>query len=142
MQLLSLRTRRAASNGRRSSKFRDRRNHQGRALICGKNGHYARDCRSSRVLRDTAHDRSNVALNTSEVLTSDSWVIDSGASSHVCKYRYPFEEYYEVSARASSQARRATRSSRYCELEWSGWVFGLAEAGLMLATRIRFTFKI
>ena len=63
---------------------------------CGKVVHYAQDRRSSLEPRDTGYEQSNVAFTASEELTSDSWVMDSGASAHMCKDRSAFEEYYEV----------------------------------------------
>ena len=54
------------------------------------------------------HDQSNVAFNTCEGFESDCWVMDSGASTHMCKDNDVFEEYKEVQhARALYQARKA-----------------------------------
>uniref|UniRef100_A0AAV1V1L8 CCHC-type domain-containing protein n=1 Tax=Peronospora matthiolae TaxID=2874970 RepID=A0AAV1V1L8_9STRA len=63
---------------------------------CGKVGHYTRDCRSGRGPREQQHDQSNVAFNACEGFASDSWVMDSAASAHMCKDRDAFEDYEEV----------------------------------------------
>ncbi|CAH0475225.1 unnamed protein product [Peronospora belbahrii] len=62
--------------------------------------------RSIRGPRDRAHDQSNVAFATSEVSIRDSWVMDSGASAHMCKDRDALEEYTEVQhSRSMSSAK-------------------------------------
>ena len=85
------------------------RDHQERVFNCGKVGHFARDCRSSRGPRETreaGHDHSNVAFNASEGSVSGCWVMDSGASAHMCKDREAFVEYKEVcQARSISSAK-------------------------------------
>ena len=58
------------------------------------------------VQREQVHDQSNVAFNACEGFVSDCWVMDSGASAHMCKDRDAFEEYEEVQhARAASSAK-------------------------------------
>ena len=93
---------------------------------CGKVGHYARDCRSSCVPRDTAHDLSNVAFTTGEISTSNGWVIDSGASAHMCNDRNELEEYYEVQrprniSSAKSEAKLKVLGTGVVKLRiWTG----------------------
>ena len=65
----------------------------GACYNCGKTGHYARDCRSSRSPREATCDQSNVAFHNSEGGVSDSWIMDSGASAHMCKVWDALEEF-------------------------------------------------
>uniref|UniRef100_A0AAV1T9P9 CCHC-type domain-containing protein n=1 Tax=Peronospora matthiolae TaxID=2874970 RepID=A0AAV1T9P9_9STRA len=55
---------------------------------CGKRGHFARDCWAKPSGSDEVHeDHSDFAFNVSEDITSDCWIMDSGATAHMCKDR-------------------------------------------------------
>lgn len=83
---------------------------------CGKRGHYARDCwakaNDNSGSGSRYEDHSNVAFSVSEGSEGDCWVMDSGATAHMCKERKAFSEYVEAttarivsSAKSSAQLR-------------------------------------
>ena len=65
---------------------------------CGKRGHYARDCwAKANGAGDKRHDdHSNVAFSVTEGSGSDCWIMDSGATAHMCKNRDAFVDYTET----------------------------------------------
>ena len=61
---------------------------------CGKRGHYARDCRKKKADNgERQDDHSNVAFNAIQGNTSDCWIMDSGATAHMCKDKDAFIDY-------------------------------------------------
>ena len=82
---------------------------------CGKRGHYARDCRARKRENgdnDKSDDHSNVAFNVTEGRAADRWIMDSGATAHMCKDRAAFVEYTKTttarnvfSAKSSAQLK-------------------------------------
>ena len=64
---------------------------------CGKRGHYARDCWAKSNGQGERHDdHSNVAFNVTDGSASDCWIMDSGATAHMCKDRHSFVEYTKI----------------------------------------------
>ncbi|POM59271.1 LOW QUALITY PROTEIN: Copia protein (GagintPol protein) [Phytophthora palmivora] len=55
--------------------------------------HFARECPSDSNSLGPVQDHSNVAFNAAKLLASEDWVMDSGASAHMCKLRNSFSEY-------------------------------------------------
>uniref|UniRef100_A0AAV1UGU1 Retrovirus-related Pol polyprotein from transposon TNT 1-94-like beta-barrel domain-containing protein n=1 Tax=Peronospora matthiolae TaxID=2874970 RepID=A0AAV1UGU1_9STRA len=67
------------------------------ALYAGKRKGKQSDTTQGTVAQvEVQESKSNVAFNACEGFESDSWVMDSGASAHMCKDREAFEEYKEV----------------------------------------------
>ena len=62
---------------------------------CGKVGHFMRDCRSNGNENEWSLDQSNVAFNVMEGVTKESWIMDSGESTHMSNERGMFIEYTE-----------------------------------------------
>lgn len=74
---------------------------------CGKRGHYARDCWSKESdAGDRNDDHSNVAFNVTEESASDCWIMDSGATAHMCQNREAFVDY------TTSTTARNVRSAK------------------------------
>ena len=82
---------------------------------CGKRGHYTCDCRTRKRENgdnDKSDDYSNVAFNVTEGRAADRWIMDSGATAHMCKDRAAFFEYTKTttarnvfSAKSSAQLK-------------------------------------
>ena len=78
---------------------------------CGKRGHYARDCwAKSNGSRERHEDHSNVAFNATEGGMDEYWVMDSGATAHMCKDREAFVDYTGATrTRIVSSAKNSAR---------------------------------
>ena len=76
---------------------------------CGKRGHYARDCwEKTKGEVETNDGHSNVAFNVSEGIVSNCWIMDSGATSHMCKDKEAFVEYTEATTERNVRSAKNT----------------------------------
>ena len=112
-------------------------------LNCGKRGHYARDCRNKKQDRsarqdDHRNDHTNLAFKVTQGSTSDCWIMDSGATAHMCKNRGAFIEYTESSTACKVNSAKTNASLKVhgqgtvVLRVWNGrfWINGRLEIGL------------
>eukprot|EP00877_Chromochloris_zofingiensis_P010264 jgi/Chrzof1/5491/Cz16g05080.t1 len=90
---------RLGDSGTRTSNFNQgngntKQQEQRKCYYCGKKGHLKRDCRKKKADEQSGPSTKasttmawTAACNTSISLSSGTWVLDSGASRHVCKER-------------------------------------------------------
>lgn len=77
---------------------------------CGKRGHFARDCwAKSNGDGGEDNDHSNVAFSVTDGSVSDSWIMDSGATAHMCKDKEDFVEY--TASKTTRNVMSAIRSA-------------------------------
>ena len=86
---------------------------------CGKRGHYARDCWSkmngdsmngSGERHDDRGDHTNVAFYVTEGNGSDCWIMDSGATAHMCKDKKAFADYTATTKAHNIQSAKNSAS--------------------------------
>lgn len=69
------------------------KNIKGKCFVCGKKGHYANKCNEKRECHKS-YSLVRIAKKT-DVSISSTWVIDSGATSHMCSNRDLFTKFKE-----------------------------------------------
>lgn len=82
---------------------------------CGKHGHIARNCKMSNTkknYRNNLHKhKDNFLLEVNNTQLGDYWLIDSGATHHVCKHRNLFRNYRRISSEMIYSAADHTKSN-------------------------------
>lgn len=71
---------------------------------CGKQGHIAKNCKTSNVktkwksgMQNTHKNKDTFLLEVNNIQIDDCWLIDSGATHHICKHRDWFNNYKRIS---------------------------------------------
>jgi len=78
------------SNG--SAKNDNKKKFQGKCFKCKKKGHMSKDCKSKKDESKNVGDAMTaIACNTGIIEKSNSWLLDSGASRHMCNVEQRFE---------------------------------------------------
>lgn len=84
----------------------DRKKEEKGCFRCGKQGHIARYCRTR--LNDNVRNnykpnaqnnykgKDSLLLELNNIKTNDTWILDSGATNHVCRYRNRFHNYKSI----------------------------------------------